>query len=171
MRLLLKLVIAAIVAWAIAAAALFALDHGGKPIDADAVVVLSGSKTRLPVGLRLFRKGYAPLLLVSEGGHASQLERQVCGEHSAHVRCFVAVPYSTRGEAETIGRLAGELHLARLDVVTSQFHVFRAGILIERCYHGSLRMVGAPQDWWKLPWLEATETAKLVYQLTAVRSC
>src|SRR5579872_516326 len=144
MWLLLKVVAAAVFLWAAAAAIVFAVDHGGSPVYADAVVVLSGSRTRLPVGLRLLHEGYAPLLLVSAGG-GSRLERQVCGAQSAKVRCFTANPYSTRGEAETIGRLARTLHLTRIDVVTSQFHVFRAHLLISRCYHGKLRMVGAPQ--------------------------
>jgi len=170
MRLLLKVLALVVLAWAAAVAIVFALDHGGRPVHADAVVVLSGSSTRLPVGLRLVREGYAPLLLVSTGGR-SRLERRVCGKPSVHVRCFAAVPYSTRGEAETIGRLARRLHLARLDVVTSQFHVFRATFLIRRCYHGKLRMVGAAQEWWKMPWFAFTETVKLVYDLTFFRAC
>src|SRR5581483_4626929 len=170
MWLLLKVLAAAVLVWAAAAAAVFALAHGGKPVHADAIVVLSGSRTRLPVGVRLLRERWAPLLLVSRGG-GSRLERQVCGERDAEVRCFDAVPYSTRGEAEAIGRLSRQLHLARLDVVTSQFHVFRAQLLIRRCYHRTLRMVGAPQEWWKLPWFAVTETVKLVYQVTFVRTC
>src|SRR5579862_614926 len=170
MWLLLKLIGTAVVLWAAAAAIVFAADHGRSPERADAVVVLSGSRTRLPVGLRLLHEGYAPVLLVSAGG-GSRLERQVCGAQSTHVRCFKALPYSTRGEAEAIGRFARTLHLTRIDVVTSQFHVFRAQMLIRRCYHGALRMVGAPQEWWKLPWYAVTETAKLVYQVTFVRSC
>jgi len=170
MWLLLRVVAAAVLAWAAAVAIVFAVDHGDRPVHADAVVVLSGSRSRLPVGLRLVREGYAPLLLVSAGG-GSRLEREVCGGRSARVRCFAAVPYSTRGEAEAIGRLARQLHLTRIDVVTSQFHVVRARMLITRCYHGALRMVGAPQEWWKLPWFAFTETVKLVYQVTVVRSC
>src|SRR5581483_2829287 len=125
MWLLLRVVAAAVLAWAAAVAIVFAVDHGDRPVHADAVVVLSGSPSRLPVGLRLVREGDAPLLL----------------------------------------------HLTRIDVVTSQFHVVRARMLITRCYHGALRMVGAPQEWWKLPWFAVTETVKLVYQVTVVRSC
>ena len=170
MRLLLKLVALAVLVWAAAAAIVFAVDHGGKPVHAGAIVVLSGSRTRLPVGLRLLHEGYAPLLVVSTGGGGA-LERQVCGTPSAHVRCFAAHPFSTRGEAEEIGRLARQLHLTRVDVVTSQFHIFRAHMLIRRCYHGELQMVGAPQEWWKLPWFAVTETVKLAYDVTFVGSC
>src|SRR5258708_11016311 len=153
-----------VVVWVVAVVATFALPHGGRPLHADAVVVLEGSKTRLPVGLELVRRGYAPLLVVSEGDH-KQLEATLCAPHQnvvrARVVCFRANPLSTRGEAEFIGRLAARRRLSRIDVVTSQFHVFRAEILIDRCYHGRLGLVGAAQPFWKLPWYAATETAQL----------
>src|SRR5581483_3721517 len=99
MRPLLKALVVAVLVWAGAAAIVFALDHGGNPAHADAIVVLSGSRTRLPEGLRLLHEGYAPLLLVSAGG-GSRLERRTCGARNPRIRCFDAVPYSTRGEAE-----------------------------------------------------------------------
>jgi uncharacterized SAM-binding protein YcdF (DUF218 family) len=163
-----------VLAWAIAAAVVFALYHGQNPEHAGAVVVLQGSKTRLPVGMKLVEEGYAPLLVISRGDHR-ELEAKLCGgrERIAHVQvvCFEASPPSTRGEAREIARLARERGLKVVDVVTSQFHVFRAGIVIRRCYHGKLVMVGAPQQWWKLPWQALSETAKLGYQLTIARSC
>jgi uncharacterized SAM-binding protein YcdF (DUF218 family) len=163
-----------VLAWALAAAVVFALYHGQDPVHADAVVVLQGSKTRLPVGLKLVEEGYAPLLVISRGDRR-RLEAKLCGgrERIAHVQvlCFDASPPSTRGEAREIARLARERGLETVDVVTSQFHVFRAGIVIRRCYHGKLVMVGAPQQWWKLPWQALSETAKLGYQLTIARSC
>jgi hypothetical protein len=73
--------------------------------------------------------------------------------------------------AEALARLAGEHQLKTLDVVTSQFHVFRARMILARCFHGKLNMVGAPQPAWKLPWYELTEDAKLAYQLTFDRGC
>jgi uncharacterized SAM-binding protein YcdF (DUF218 family) len=164
----------AVLAWAIAVGAAFAVRHGGRPLHADAVVVLEGSKQRLPKALQLVEQGYAPLLVISKGDN-KKLESALCAgrDAPAHVRvlCFVSNPLSTRGEAEFIGRLAQRRGLARIDVVTSQFHVFRAQLLLERCYHGELRMVGASQPWWKLPWYAMTETAKLAYQLVVARSC
>ena len=163
-----------VLAWAVAVAVVGALHHGQSPEKADAVVVLQGSKTRLPVGLKLVEQGYAPLLVISRGDH-KQLEERLCSgrERIARVTvlCFEADPPSTRGEARFIGRLAGQHDARRIDVVTSQFHVFRAGILIRRCYHGDLRMVGAPQQWWKLPLQALSETAKLGYQLVVQRGC
>jgi uncharacterized SAM-binding protein YcdF (DUF218 family) len=164
----------AVLAWVVGVSVIFVFDHGEHPVPADAVVVLVGSKTRLPVGVRLVQQGFASLLVVSRGGR-TKLERRICAGHEAllhaHVLCFTAVPNSTRGEAEFIGRLAKRRGLSRIDVVTSQFHVFRARLLIGRCYHGELRMVGAPQEWWRLPWYAVGETAKLLYQLVVARAC
>ncbi len=163
-----------VLVWAAAAAIVFALYHGRDPVKADAVVVLQGSKTRLPLGLKLVREGYAPLLVISRGDR-KQLEARLCSgrERIARVTvlCFDADPSSTQGEAEFIGRLAKTRGVHRVDVVTSQFHIFRAGILVRRCYHGELRMVGAPQQVWKLPLQALSETAKLGYQLVFARKC
>ncbi len=64
-------VVVAILLCAIAAAvALFVVDHGDSPMRADAVFVMSGSPTRLPVGVKLVRQGYAPLLVVSRSTSA-----------------------------------------------------------------------------------------------------
>jgi uncharacterized SAM-binding protein YcdF (DUF218 family) len=164
----------AVLLWAIAAAVVYALHHGDRPMSAGAVVVLQGSPTRLPVGLRLVQAGYASLLVISRGSR-KKLEERLCSGHQrvagVVVLCFSADPASTRGEAEFIGRLARDHEIGRIDVVTSKFHVFRAGIVIRRCYHGRLRLVGAPQADWKLPWDALTETSKLVYQLVVARGC
>jgi uncharacterized SAM-binding protein YcdF (DUF218 family) len=174
MRLLLSVVVLVVLVWAAVAGVIYAFHHGQDPVHADAVVVLEGSKTRLPLGIELVREGYAPLLVVSRGDR-KPLEQRLCAGRLRipHVRvlCFSALPFSTRGEAEFIGRLAQSDRLSTIDVVTSKFHVYRAGILIRRCYHGRLRIVGAPQSTWRLPLYLASETGKLVYQVTVARSC
>jgi uncharacterized SAM-binding protein YcdF (DUF218 family) len=162
-----------VVAWVFGAVALFGFHHGGAPVHANAVVVLEGSNTRLPLGVKLIQEGYAPLLIVSRGD-SKKLEGRVCDgtdKLPARVICFSASPASTRGEAEEIGRLAKRLNLTRIDVVTSQFHVFRARMLIRRCYHGDLHMVGSSQPEWKFPLYAVQETAKLTYQVVFARSC
>jgi uncharacterized SAM-binding protein YcdF (DUF218 family) len=162
-----------VVAWGIAAIALFVVRHGDDPIRADAVFVLSGSPTRLPVGIDLVRKGYAPLLVVSRTGpDAKPLERKACaGELDVPTLCFRASPYSTVGEAEELGRLAAQRHWTTVDVVTSEYHVVRARILMKRCYHGRLRVVGAPDQLLLLPWNAVLESVKLVYHEVVHRGC
>jgi hypothetical protein len=162
----------AIVAWIAVAVALFVVHHVDPPVRADAVVVLAGTPQRLPVGLDLMRQGYAPLLVVSTPSKQNDLYRRVCGGGTRfRVLCFRADPYATRGEAREIGRLARARGWTAVDVVTSYFHDFRAGLLVRRCYHGRLRMIGAPQTGWKLPWYALTESAKLAYQLVFARGC
>ena len=157
-----------IVAYVAIAAYLFVVHHDDRPAKADAVVVLSGTKQRLPVGERLVREGYAPLLVVSRSTDPTAAEQRACRTGAL---CFRAVPYSTRGEARAIARLAAAHGWRMVDVVTSQFHVFRARILIRRCYHGGLAMVGAPEPAWRLPYDAVKETVKLVYQELVVRGC
>ena len=171
-RLLLVLVVLLVLAWVAAASWFFVVHHGGTPFGADAVVVLAGTKQRLPVGLELMRRGFAPVLVVSRSHSPTQLETATCrGRHRYRVICFNADPYSTHGEAEEIGRLARANGWTRLNVVTSNFHVFRARILVRRCYRGALRMIGAPQSTKHLPIDVVKESAKLVYQETLQRHC
>jgi uncharacterized SAM-binding protein YcdF (DUF218 family) len=162
-----------VLAWLAAAVALFVVHHGDTPIHADAVFVLSGSAKRLPVGVKLVRAGYAPLLVVSRTTLApSRLEQRVCKHRLAvRVLCVRADPFSTVGEAELLARLAAARHWHTVDVVTSQYHVVRARIILERCYHGRLRVVGAPNVLWLLPWNAAQESVKLVYHELVHRGC
>ena len=166
-----RIVVLLVALWAAVAALLFVQHHDDRPVRANAVVVLAGSKTRLPVGLQLMQEQYAPTLVVSVGGH-STLERRVCaGLTEYRVICFHPDPYSTTGEARYVTELAAEKGWTRLDVVTSEFHVYRAGMLFRRCFRGELRMVGAPDETWKLPWYMVSESAKLLFQKTLARSC
>jgi uncharacterized SAM-binding protein YcdF (DUF218 family) len=156
------------VAYLAVASYLFLVHHGDSPAKADAVVVLSGTDQRLPVGQRLVREGYAPLLVVSRSNDPTAAERRACNTGAL---CFRAKPYSTRGEARAIARLAAARGWRMVDVVTSQFHVFRARIVIRRCYHGGLRMIGASQSPLRLPIDMANESLKLVYQEVFARGC
>jgi uncharacterized SAM-binding protein YcdF (DUF218 family) len=143
------------------------------PAKADAVVVLSGAKERLPPALALIRQGVAPVLAISTVSRTRhwKLGRSLCraGRYAgARVVCFDAVPYSTIGEANAARRHGW----ARIVVVTSRFHVTRAHMLFRRCDpRAHVDVVGVGSAWWKLPSEWASETAKLVYQLTGQRGC
>ena len=163
-----RLLVLALLAYVAAAVYLFVLPHDDHPRRADAVVVLAGTRSRLPVGERLVREGYAPLLVVSLETTPTPQQLRACARGAL---CFHAHPYSTRGEAREIAGLAVQRHWRAVDVVTSKFHVFRARILIERCYHGGLRMVGAPQSTAHLPIDVLKESVKLTYEELVVRSC
>jgi uncharacterized SAM-binding protein YcdF (DUF218 family) len=167
-------------AWLGAASYLFLWPHDDDelPPRADAVVVLSGSKERLPVGLRLVREGVAPVLVLSAGEEAEEIDPRIgrlCSGSSGltprRPLCFRADPSSTRGEARQMARLARRFGWDELVVVTSGFHVFRARRVLERCYRGRVWLADAPVDWWWLPWAMATESVKLVLAETIWRAC
>jgi uncharacterized SAM-binding protein YcdF (DUF218 family) len=177
-RRLLLVVAVLIVAWLVACLVLFVWPpaESSAPKHASVVVVLSGDKARLPPALALIRRGVAPVLALStvqRTKHWPEAER-LCAAHryaDARVVCFTAVPFSTRGEARTVSRLARERGWRSVVVVTSTFHITRAHMLYRRCYHGPLAVVGARSTWWKLPEEWASETGKLLVQLTVRRGC
>jgi uncharacterized SAM-binding protein YcdF (DUF218 family) len=164
------------IAWLAATAVLFVWPSSDAPGKADAVVVLSGGRdTRLDPALKLMQRGVAPVLVISGAGYDAKWKkaRALCrnGARGFRVLCFNPKPYSTRGEARSIARLAQQHGWQRVDVVTSRYHIFRAGMIIGRCYHRQLRMIGASYPWQTaaIAWL--SEWAKLAVQLTVVRSC
>ena len=166
-------------AWLVACAVLFVWPSAASsPRQADAVVVLSGGRdSRLDPALALMRRHMAPVLVISSPGHDPKWRsaRRLCSApahaYAFQVVCFEARPYSTVGEARAIAHLAAAHHWKKVAVVTSTFHVTRAKLLITRCYHGGLSMVGTSSPWWRLPEEWASETGKLAVQLTARRGC
>ena len=146
------------------------------PAHADVVVVLSGEPARLPVAERLIRRKVAPVLAISSVQDTPRWRaaKRLCavGRYlTARVLCFRAVPYSTRGEARAIARLARARGWTHVVVVTSTFHLTRARMLVRRCYHGGLSMIGSPSPWWRLPGEWISETEKLAVQVTVERGC
>jgi uncharacterized SAM-binding protein YcdF (DUF218 family) len=138
--------------------------------------VLSGDKRRREPGLGLIRGGGAPVRAISTVGRrrhwvaAEQL--WTAGRYrGARVLCFDAVPYSTQGEARTMQGIVRSHRWRSLVVVTSTFHVTRAKMLFRRCLDIPIYVVGAGSTWWRLPEEWASETGKLLVQLTAQRGC
>ena len=169
---------AIVAAWLVACLVLFVWPpaESKPPAHADVVVVLSGDKKRLQPALDLVRKGVAPVLAIStvERTRHWPLARRLCSTRryaGARVVCFDAVPFSTQGEARTIARLARERGWRSVVVVTSRFHVTRAHMLFRRCLELALYVVGTGSTWWRLPEEWASETGKLLVQLTAQRGC
>jgi uncharacterized SAM-binding protein YcdF (DUF218 family) len=140
------------------------------------VIVLSGGRdSRLDPAIRLVEQKVAPLLVISGAGYDPRwvTARRLCanGATAYRVLCFDPHPYSTHGEAEAIERLARAHGWTRIDIVTSRYHVFRARMLVRRCYHQHVSMIGTKSSLLTTVFAIFSEWAKLVYQLTIQRSC
>ncbi len=128
------------------------------PARADGIVVLSGGQHRLSEALRLWQRGAARTLAISDGRHPGWPEANaLCGRR--RVRCFRPVPYSTRGEA----RWAAAQGWDSVVVVTSTYNVRRTRELFDRCVDGTVAVraaappfenfvVGVAWEWPKSAW-------------------
>src|SRR5919112_1927459 len=133
-----------IVAWLAATAVLILWPHEDSPKRANAVVVLSGGKKpRLEKALGLMRRHVAPVLVISDGWDPLWPEANLlCTGHTRfEVVCFRPEPYSTRGEAEDVAKLAARRRWRSIVVVTSRYHVTRARMLFRRCFGGDVATV------------------------------
>ena len=137
------------------------------PQHADAIVVLAGARgPRLARGLALVRRGVAPVLLISDGWGLAWVEaNRLCAGRPAPVPvlCVRPDPYSTRGEARTVARLAGSRGWQSIVVVTSRYHIARARILFDRCFDGAIYTDGAQQSFFGRLVAAPLETIKLAH--------
>ncbi|MFK0039340.1 YdcF family protein [Paenarthrobacter sp. NPDC090517] len=128
------------------------------PHRTDAVIVLGGmSKERLPVAQKLQHDLDIPALVVSTTGLAGNVESDsLCDEdtNDPDLVCFRPSPLNTRGEAEAIRALIAEHGWKSVTVVTSDYHVMRAGTLIAQCTSADVQMVGSQPDLSREAWLD-----------------
>lgn len=124
----------------------------------DAVIVLGGaSDERLPVAELLADSGDAPVLVVSRTdtpGNASA--DALCRDTplpSASLICFRPEGMDTRGEAVAIRQLVAVNGWDSIAVVTSSYHVARAGLLMGQCTDASVAMVSSAPKLDSLQWL------------------
>lgn len=169
MRRLRFVLLAAVCTLAGACLWLFVLVGTKHPEPADAIVVLAGNPGRLDTGLRLVREGAAPTLAVSLEEHPDPRAITACRQR--HAVCFHASPYSTRGEARAVARLARTHGWHRIVIVSSRFHLRRAELLFERCTDASVQVVPARTTLWDYVKNVPLELGKLLVQVTAERAC
>src|SRR3954454_23634539 len=124
LRRLLWTLCALVAVWVVLSLVLFLWSpwNTGAPAGADAVIVLSGGRERLPPAMELVRRGVAPVLAISSVSRTKRwpLGHRLCrdGRYAgAEVLCFDAQPYSTQGEARAVERLAREHQWSRIVVV------------------------------------------------------
>lgn len=142
------------------------------PSNVDAIVVLSGEHLRVQRGLELFKNGWAPLLVVSEGESWDDVSARCGLGEMFSVWCPVPEEDSTRGEARMISHLATEQGWSSFMVVTSGYHAARARMLINRCLDDSVKV------FWVLAesarpstGLIRSEVSKRLYATVFERSC
>jgi uncharacterized SAM-binding protein YcdF (DUF218 family) len=129
-------------------AVLFVWPPSDVPAHADAVVAFSGDHgERLATGLRLIRRHVASSLVLPHGNSAEwPPEARVLCTHPQSFEVFCPMPpapFNTQAEAQTIATLARSHRWRRIVMVTSTFHVARARLLLQRCYHGSIYIAAA----------------------------
>lgn len=111
----------------------------------EAVVVLAGdASARLPVALRLAREGAGVLVVSVADGVDNAPTRSLCDEPGElTVWCFTAPGGDTRAEARALGELVAERGWTRIAVVTSSYHLTRAGLLVDRCTDADVELADA----------------------------
>ena len=111
-----------------------ALEAGTPPAmlaPADAIVVLGGDRGRAIDAARLFHQGLAPAVIISGGIRHGRPVLDLCGVPESKIieDAFAA---TTADHPRTLLRIPIVEKGARLIVVTSQFHQFRARRVFEK---------------------------------------
>lgn len=144
--------------WLIAAFQFFYNPPQAKPHKTDAIVVLGGmSKERLPVAQELQHELDIPVLVVSTTGLSGNVEGdKLCDENQgdSDLVCFRPSPLNTRGEADALRGMIADHGWKSVTVVTSEYHVIRAGTLIGQCTSVEVQMVGSQPDLSAGSWLD-----------------
>jgi uncharacterized SAM-binding protein YcdF (DUF218 family) len=145
------------------------------PRRADAIVVLAGDHLRLGKALELMTRRVAPTLVISDGlAPGWRQANRLCHDGARgrfRVLCFLPKPYSTRGEARAVARMAAARGWRSVLVVTSTYHVTRARLLFDRCVDARVFVSGSTYQRSLIPLEVFLEPAKLAYALVVARRC
>jgi uncharacterized SAM-binding protein YcdF (DUF218 family) len=169
-RVVLSTALALILIFAVLSARLFVWPAQGMPAEVSAIVMLAGPGVRLPVALQLADEHRASVLVVSQGhdGYGSPCPPRPAG---VELICFDPDPPTTRGEAESIGRLAKKYHWTSVVVVTSRPQATRARLLVGRCFPGPVYSATGPLPMRSWPYQIAYGWGALAKALLANRTC
>ena len=111
------------------------------PSHVDGILSLNGSQeeAREALAVSIAEKGYAPVLLFSQGG--ARADTPCPKVPGVSVVCFVDVSDNTRGEAQWAGRYANRHHWHSLLIVPGRSQATRARLMTERCFSGRVTVV------------------------------
>ncbi len=129
--------------WAVAGIFLYVAPPSDEPKHADVLFVLGPPDQRMVYAEQLMQQGYAPTLAVSSPvDEHGRFEASICGaQRSYRIICFKPDPFTTQGEARALKDLSQKYGWTSANVLTAQFHVTRARVIVDRCYKGDLHMV------------------------------
>ena len=131
--------------------ALFVYPPTDLPRHVDGILSLNGrdEEAREALAVSLAEKGYAPVLLFSQGSRANDSPCPKVPRVS--VVCFFDVTNNTRGEARWAAQYAEHHHWHSLLIVPGRVQATRARLLVERCFSGQVVVVPATEPLWGLP--------------------
>jgi uncharacterized SAM-binding protein YcdF (DUF218 family) len=167
----------ALPALAVVMAWLLVRSPAGRPGAVDAVLVLAGGRgERMAAGAQLALEGVAPVLVLSDGGRPGPMAEQRCRQRVEGVRVVCLTPdiSTTQGEARAFAGLAAREGWRSVAVVTSSYHVRRAGLLVRRCFPGTVRTFGATPvgiNGLQVVLFSAREAVAMAAALTLQRGC
>jgi hypothetical protein len=156
-----------VVAFLTANSVLFVWPATDQPRHVDAILSLNGTdeQAREQVAISLAEKGYAPVLLFSQGPDACPTVLRV------RVVCFWPRPGRTVGEVRFAAAYARQHNWHSLMIVSSRAQVTRARLLMKRCYSGRVLVVPAPFQLLHFPFEVMYEWAALGRALLLDRHC
>jgi len=121
--------------------ALFVWPAGDRVANPDAVVLFVGGRgERLTTALELIELHGTDALVIPNGTVPTWPEaNRLCHQPQPfRVFCPIPRPDTTRGEARAIAQLAEQQRWDRLAMVSSDYHISRARLLLSRCFDGEL---------------------------------
>lgn len=160
-----------LLSWLLTAYQLFYNVHTIPAKSADAVVMLGGaSKERLTDAMLLRSELGAKYLAISYTNTPGNATADYfCDTHSHQtiamdIVCFTPSPMDTRGEATAVGKLAAKYEWKTVTVVTSKYHIERAGRLMNQCVRAEVTMASTNPQFSTWQWLRrfAIETGGLL---------
>ncbi|MGY3320579.1 YdcF family protein [Arthrobacter sp. TE12232] len=135
----------------------------------DAVIMLGGAASeRLPVARQFQAEFHIPVLVISHtdtvGNRSADETCNSTAFPNPDLICFRPPDLDTRGEAESISRLIEANGWKSVTVVTSSYHVTRAGRLIGQCTTADVQMVASHPDLDVFQWIRrfVVETGGLI---------